>query len=677
MQKVRYHLRFQIIPSNRVEEDAYILADFCLKHRIEEVVLFFAGEEWNNGLLSRKEEDIWFDTIRKVKEVLERQNLSVSLNPWMTVLHTDRGRFFPPDRRFKPMVSPLGEKSKACASFADKNWQKYICNLYGRFARLGFRVIWVEDDFRYHNHSPLTWGGGFEKEMCDRFSHKIGRSVTRQEILKKILRSGKPDIWRAKWMEVWRQAQIETAQGISEAVCKNSPVKTKLGLMSSSPWVHSIEGRRWQELFDSLSIDGEVAHRPSFAYYYDTPGKSKFYSVMSLSMQKNFRKPHFEVAPEVENFPFSVWNKSDVSTWTDMSFALFFGSDALLLDLFPFTGNRVDEEPGIGDMLDRSYRSLSWISCNFSKEHNLYGVGIPWKENAAELVRTEKGEHLNELAVDPLPAWEFLLSYGIPACAEQQEVNFLCGNSAWIFDDCEINEMLKGGLLLDGDSARILCTRGFSKQIGVKYKRAFDREESTYSLEVVTHPDSGVRKGFYSSVNLLSEFNVFEPVEGAVKWSDVITPTKEKVGSGITLYRNSVGGRIVVFATEHAFMLKGGAYSYQRVPMNFHRQTMVQNAMRYMFKGRLSIPLVTGGPHLLPMYFRKKGEEQLVVFNGSPDPAVVSLKIMDTKVAKEVVCLKPLKNPVYYKLLKKDGCLYRTSKTIPYMSFLIVKLESR
>jgi hypothetical protein len=95
-----YHLRFQIIPGANVKKDA--------------------------------------------KEILENSGISVSLNPWMTSLHCDRGRKFPADRKFQPIVSPTGKVSKACASFADTEWRKYVFNLYGRFAKLGFRVLWAE-----------------------------------------------------------------------------------------------------------------------------------------------------------------------------------------------------------------------------------------------------------------------------------------------------------------------------------------------------------------------------------------------------------------------------------------------------------------------------------------------------------------------------------------------------
>ena len=670
MKKVKYHLRFQVIPGKNVTDNARRLADFCVKHNIEEVVLFFAAEEWNNGLLSEKEEDMWFATVRDSKKILERRGISVSLNPWMTVLHCDRGRFFPPGRRFRPMVSPTGEKCRACASFADTNWQKYIYNLYGRFATLGFRVIWVEDDFRYHNHGPLTWGGGFEDEMCERFSRRIGKRVTRREILKKILRKGKPHPWRSRWMEVWRETQLEVARGIAESVGRNSQRKTKLGLMSSYLPVHSIEGRRWLDLFRALSIEGDVAHRPNFANYAEDIGKNQAHSIMTLDMQKKLRPASFEVAPEIENFPFTVWNKSDTSTWMNMVFALLFGSDALLLDLFPMLGNRVDEEPRIGALLDKSAESLSWVSSNFSREHNLSGIGIPWKENASEKTWTEKGESMDELKVDVSPAWNFLLSCGIPACHGEQDVNVIFGNSAWTFEDDEIYGMLKGGLMIDGLSAEILIKRGFGRYLGIRYKDTLEREKSTYSVEVVNNEESGLRKGFYFSVNKMEQLRVFEPSEGAATWSDIITPENERIGAGTMLYENCLGGRTVVFAVEDP----------AKLVLNFQRQTMVHNMIRYLYGGKIPFPLVTGAPYLLPMCFKGKREMNLVVFNGATDPATVSVKTSGkTLPSRQTTVLKPLEQPSSGKLLKggkgETAGLWKTESRIPYMSFVIVRFQ--
>jgi len=52
--KIRYHLRFQVIPGKDVKKDAMVLADFCLKHHIEEVVLFLQPRNGTMGCYQRK-----------------------------------------------------------------------------------------------------------------------------------------------------------------------------------------------------------------------------------------------------------------------------------------------------------------------------------------------------------------------------------------------------------------------------------------------------------------------------------------------------------------------------------------------------------------------------------------------------------------------------------------------
>lgn len=348
---LRYHLRFQVLPGPRLAADTRDLVKHCQRFGIEEVVLFFAAEDWNNGLLSRADEERWFTAIAAARKILARAGITTSLNPWMTCQHCDRGRTFPPDRQFTPTVSPAGEVSKACASFADPNFQEYLAGLYARFASLGFRVIWVEDDFRFHNHGPLTWGGGFEQPVLDRFAAKIGRAVTREELVAALLRPGAPHPWRAQWFATWRELHLEVAAKLTAAVAAASGGTTRIGLMTSGVEMHSVEGRRWDEFFAAFSVNGRVAHRPHFAPYAEAPGHAKIWSIQMLDLQRNFRPAGCEVAPEVENFPFTNWVKSDTQTWAEMALCQIFGSDALLLDLFPFSANPASREPQIWKML--------------------------------------------------------------------------------------------------------------------------------------------------------------------------------------------------------------------------------------------------------------------------------------------------------------------------------------
>ncbi|MFH1007786.1 MAG: hypothetical protein V1800_09825 [Candidatus Latescibacterota bacterium] len=664
---LRYHLRYQLIPGKDLEQNTHDLVDFCTEHGVEEVVLFFAAEEWNNGLLSGQDEDIWYDTIRTAKEILGASGVVVSLNPWMTVLHVDRGRTLPEDRNMKPMVSPLGEVSKACASFADPGWQRYIFGLYGRFAQLGFRVIWVEDDFRYHNHGPLTWGGGFEPEVLAIFSQKVGRSVRREEVVANILRTGEPHPWRELWMDTWREIQLDVARGIAHAVTEHSPGETRLGLMSSLPSVHSVEGRRWKELFDALTLDNHVVHRPHYAGYSDSVGKQATYSIMMLDIQRSLRPSGCEVAPEVENWPFTHWNKSDTQTWTEMALDMFYGSDALLLDLFPFSGNSPSTEPRIGTMLDRSRPALEWISERFPKTFETRGVGIPWKEDAQAHVRTTEGKAMGELNAASFGPGTLLLSYGAPVSASAQKVNALFGTLAWAFDDGEIRRMLSGGLLLDGESADILCQRGFGSDMGVDFDGWLGREGSTYSVEEIVSEHAGVQKGLYFSANSPSRMGLLNPIHGAEAWTSILTPEGARVGAGIVAHENRMGGRVVTYAMP----------TPAELPPSTLRQKVVHSVVAFLSREEFDSPMISGGAHLMPMHFQGDGKNFVVVLNGSPDAAFPVARIPCVEVSlRSATLLAPLQEPaeIAVDVQQEKGQLIVTCENpVPYMGFLVLE----
>jgi hypothetical protein len=688
---LRYHLRFQVIPGARTAKAAADLAAFCVRHRVEEVVLFYNAEEWNTGHPDAKEEDAWLATVQEVKQHLREEGVRVSLNPWITVLHTDRGRRLKKGQNFTPMVSPAGETAVAVASFADPAWRVYIARQWARFAALGFRLIWVEDDFRWHNHAPLTWGGGFEQPVLDRFARKIGRPVTREEVVKNILAPGDPHPWRRPWMDTWREIQLETAGLLARAVREGSGGATGLGLMSSLPSVHGIEGRDWGLLFKALAeTEQPPAHRPHFAPYGDAPGKSHAYPMTMLDLQRTLRDPSMETAPEIENFPFTHWNKSDAQTWAEMAIALFQGSDALLLDLFPFLGNSTKAEPAVGKLLDAGRPGLEWITARFGKDLETQGVGTPWKQDAEAFVRTARGVSLTELDATSLSPGRFLLPFGVPATARPgQPVNAVFGSLAWAFTDAELRGLLSGGLLLDGESAAILNERGFADLIGVDVKGRRDRDHADFAVETAVDPECGATRGLHFSVNNAPWISVLAPLPGAHAWTKITTPERTMVGAGITVFTNTLGGRVAALAVPDPALL---AQSDQR-------RTIVHRIVDFLWAGTAPLGcaassdapgraplLVDGGPHLLPMHFKTPdGKREIaVVMNGSVDPTRISMRFAGggagAAAAGEIraTLLAPLSSPreipVTRKTTKEGNLLVTGRRSVPYFGFMVMEL---
>jgi hypothetical protein len=665
---VRYHLRFQILPGKHVQRDAATLAAFCRKHGVEEVVLFVASEEWNPGLLTAAQEDEWFKGVAAAKKVLERAGLSVSLNIWASVLHGGTGKKLPRGRGIKPMVSPTGEVNPAVASFADPAWRRYITHQYGRFARLGFRVLWIEDDFRYHNHRPLTWGGGFEEGMIRRFEKRLGRRVRREELVRNILRPGAPHPWRALWLATWREAQLEAAAAIAQAVRENAPGQSKVGLMSSGPAVHSTEGRDWGRLFEALSIDGQVAHRPHFRGAAMQAGREIARNIMMFDVQRRCQPDTAEIAPEIENYPFTRWGHSDSRTGVEMVLSLMFGSDALFLDLFPFAANPADQYPQIGQMLDECRPALEWTAARFDRQLDTRGVSLPYQFDTAQHVQTMQGKSMFELNVLPFQAGELLARYGVPVTFADGPVRALFGPAAWAFDDAEIWRLLGDGLMLDGAAAHILCQRGYGSMLGVDIPRIIPREQSDYSLEEVVADKLGVPRGHYMDVCHTAQTALLKPRRGAKVWTQILRPTGEHVCAGMVAFKNLLGGRVLTTsAIDPATSLHH----------NYQRQALWQSAVDFVAAGGFGSPTVTGGAHLVPAHFADRTRQFLAVFNECDDPAkpIIHLPVAPRGPITATL-LAPLKKPQPVRVTaRKRGraATLESAAELPYLGGLVLE----
>lgn len=388
---VQYGLRFQILPDSNAPARTRELAVFCHKHRISAVHLFMNAEEWNRGHMTEAEIRKHLIMFRRIVPILHQAGLSVHLNLWSTTLHCSRGRRLRAGQPFECMVSPTGKQTRAVASFACLRWRQYLVSLYGRMAAIGFETLWLEDDWRYHNHGDLDWGGDFSDAILSRFAQKIGRPVTRAEVVRKVLQPGRPHPWRKQWLALWRACQEEAAAAIRDAVAVANS-RARLGIMSSGMDTHSAEGRDWHGLFRAMAINGRAVHRPHFASYGETTAVPDFVrSYVYLDIQKRLRPSWVNAHPEIENFPFGRFGKSNTTTYLQMALAKIMGSEGLLLDLHPMTGNSVWEELGVGEMLDKSFPALAWLSRQFPRSLESRGVGVPFKADAAENIRLAAG----------------------------------------------------------------------------------------------------------------------------------------------------------------------------------------------------------------------------------------------------------------------------------------------
>ncbi|MGW6056701.1 hypothetical protein [Streptomyces sp. NPDC055189] len=659
--RARYHLRFQLSPGDDLAARAAALAKMCGENGVDEVVLLLGAEQLYTGHLAGPDEARWFDSAAEAHAILSGAGLDVSLNPWVTVGHADRGRF--DALGFTPMVSPTGRPATAQASFACPRWRRWLYAHYGRFAGLGFRVLWVEDDFRFHNHAPLDWGGGFEPLMLRRLADLTGEPVSREQAVAAITAAGRPHPWRTLLQQVWQTAQLEVARDLAQVVQERSGGRSQLGLMSSAPAMHSVEGRNWADLFTALSAGGKVTHRPHFAPYSDTPARSLTSAIWSLEAQRVLRPQRAACEPEIENWPHTAWSKSDTQTWSEMVTAQLSGADALLLNVHPTQAERAESFPRIDRLLRRSRPALDWLAANRPHQAVPLGVGLPWRQDTAARLPNATGTP-EELAADAGPTADYLLGYGVPVTAGPAPVQALFGPLAHTFDDDELRALLHGGVLLDGVAAHILAERGFADLTGVRAGELVARSQRVgpgpYAIERVT-ADASADAGVLLSVDVQPSLARLAPLPGAHVLTQIQTPDGRDWGAGRCHFVNALGGRVAVLA----------ATSPVELARSDEGRRLLHTTIRFLEGDRPRLPLVSGAPHLIPYATRSGDTRQLAVVNGSADAAHPRIHLPAAPPTVHATVLTPLTEP-QQAATRAAGDLLELEPALPHRGWAVI-----
>ena len=107
-----YTLRYSFDPQTNDEEKEAKLYDFVKKAKINDVAFFINGEELNHTHLTKEQTHIWLDAIKPMQKKLAELGVTTSLNPWTTIMHSDRGYHVNPEIGFRTFVDINGDQAQ-------------------------------------------------------------------------------------------------------------------------------------------------------------------------------------------------------------------------------------------------------------------------------------------------------------------------------------------------------------------------------------------------------------------------------------------------------------------------------------------------------------------------------------------------------------------------------------
>ncbi|QHI69124.1 hypothetical protein [Tichowtungia aerotolerans] len=573
-------LRYGLDPYNGLEENLKQLETFIQESTINEVMFLLMPEERSSGHPTEELSKPWIDAIRQAQVMFARYGVETSINPWTTTYHCSRGRHLHDGQNFRLMVGETGADNGMTACPLCENWQQYLCDYFTYLAReIDPVALWVEDDWRLHNHGgEMGYGGCFCDHCLDRFAKMVGEeSVTREQVVAAVTAPGEPHPWREKWLELAWAALSEPAQKLTDALKAARP-DMRIGLMSSIPDVQSIEKRDWNGLMDIFTEDDEnVLIRPHMPPYTEEPPITTVPSYSRQTIAELDRDA--DIYPELENSPRCgpYSGSHNYSIW-EMTNAILYGSRGITINHFDNMGMNTYYDRGFGKALgeqrnmfdallglkldDRKARGVKVLFSPDIAEHKWTGAGA--SGGGAKMYTGEDlskfqtgGGSLNDLQANSTEWSKVFYILGISHSftrdikGKDGDIFAVSDQTLRSYSDEEIKTLLSQNIILDLPSVEVLVQRGFGDLIGVTNVSRIKLDDSAYSLEEVEESFFGKLAGGVAprmcAQRCADPIGVFEPAGNAEVLSTIKGAEFEIKFPGAQLFTNELGG--TVFST--------------------------------------------------------------------------------------------------------------------------------
>ncbi|MBN1342554.1 MAG: hypothetical protein JXQ73_07730 [Phycisphaerae bacterium] len=618
----RYVLRYKIDPAFHADERIDELVCYCRQSRTEEVMLFLTAEELSTGHPTAEELEPYILMAKRLKHRLADSGVALSLNPWTTTYHVSRGRRLKPGQDFTLMVGETGQVSPITACPLCQLWLSYICDSFARLVReLEPVAVWIEDDWRLHNHdAAMGWGGCFCPLHLARFADLVGRPVMREAVLQAILAPGDPHPWRRAWLNLWRDSLLAPAVALRKAIADACPT-TRIGLMSSDPDVHSIEGRDWHALQEALGGQPAFLIRPHLPPYTETPAISTPPTVTRHTLA-NLSGP-VEVYPELENSPRSgPYSKSAAYSLFECFQSAAFGSSGITINHFDMMGNGTALDPRFGPAMGAAKDKLNALAALGIEDRRAEGVVVLFRPDVATYRHSTDPtsmQGLHECSTLWGRAFHTLgvahaFSHEIRDHARPRAVG---GQTLRALSDEQVTRLLSGPVLLDAVSVDVLVSRGFGGQIGVDRASWRSLREVGYAYESICQEDPdvyGLANPRMTAQRCSETLLAMKPAPDAEVRSWIHRYDHSPLFPGVVVVRNTWGGRVA----SMAYRFDGESTLFMAF-FNAFRRRMIHDLL---FELAPSTHLAVADEHPMAVY-RSRTEKGLLLaaFNLIQDTA--------------------------------------------------------
>lgn len=484
------------------------------------------------------------ELLRPMTEAVAKKGISVGINVLSTVGH----HLESPDPALDAMdfqqdASGWTNRGVYCPS-SEKNLRA-IAAQYRVYAGLNVDFIYIDDDMDYHCecYCPICLNE-FESLYKD-FSSR-GLDVSRENMMFLLNEAGESvrRSVRSNWLDYYAFRADRIYRTVERAVHEINPVIV-LGMM---PCVVGYNGCGQKKWADTLAPDGRLLVRPGGGVYTDLRPMAALGKAHNIGRELRFVPEYAAVQSEIENFPQQSLRKS----------ARFTAFEAMLYLCAGSTGtsyNVLSPSPDAAEEAGRFFAAAKKIRPFAEKFAAVFGrsvsrgIGCYWDKETFALPPAA--------GLPALPFEDAFYAVGLPICYHPEKMCAFVMNgasSAGLTDE-RLQEILRGGVYMDGDALEILCRRGYGEAIGFEKGKNVERNAAEYQLEHFLNAGPGcVRDAHLEfSINGHSEFDktgVASTIVPRSPEAQALSVLKRydgtEIGISLGIFENASGGRICV-----------------------------------------------------------------------------------------------------------------------------------
>ena len=411
----------------------------------------------------------------------------------------------------------------------------------------------TEDDFGINCHGGP---GCFCKYHLEEFARREGRYYSREELEELFTQHPveSRELLR-RWQALAKDSLVLFAQAIREEADKLTP-EIPMGIMQ--PGSNDRDGNAIESV--ARAIAGKN-HVPFVRFYGTFYSGERIEEIPQILLPAIYAKEHikgeFRFYHESDTYPHSRFYTSGSCMRALMGSIYAYGFDGST-----FQSEPPEEERAYGYMFKKERKRFNALR-RAVLNCRLKGAGIYYDP-------FEKANFPGNSA-DWLKA---VSAFGIPYTTKDAPVTFFSGEQMRFMADETVKKYLSQTVILDGAAAKLLAERGYTGYLGAEVSEPLIQGIDRFDLSGTEIICSGflkdsvrrdmARADMYSPAGngILRKLEITDPACQEV--TRIFNFKQEYMAPGMTLFRNKLGGNVIIYATEVAGNFSASLFCYRR-----------------------------------------------------------------------------------------------------------------